>query len=72
MKEVKAAIRELRVRASVYTKLAEALTHLDRFADRRSVKKRGGKRKISRAGRLAIAQAQKRRWRRWHKANGVK
>ena len=75
MKELKSAIRMLQEKAATYMKLADALRHLDHFTrqpHRKSSAKRGGKRVISRAGRLAISRAQKKRWRAHRKANGVK
>lgn len=72
MKEVKAAISKLRARAEMYTKLADALSRLGKFADTYKPVKRTGKRHISRVGRARIAQAQRKRWNKWHKANGAK
>lgn len=75
MKEVKAAISKLRARAEMYTKLADALMRLGMFADRKPVSRqrtKHPKHRVSRAGRLAISLAQKKRWRRFRKANGAK
>jgi len=71
MKELKSAISMLRARATMYNSLADALSRLSKPQPRAHAK-RGGKRKISRAGRLAISRAQKKRWRAHRLANGAK
>ena len=61
MKIVLDAIRQLRVQGQQMLKVAEALEHLNAFADD-GYRPKPKRRKMSRAARLLISEAQKRRW----------
>lgn len=64
MKETQAAVKALKNKAATYLAAAKTLEALDSIANDFNP----ARRRLSGAARKRIAQAQKQRWAKWHKA----